>query len=224
MKVALQATASALFGLVFFGLALFLPAGTFDYWQGWVFIAVFMGPTLLPSVYLAVKHPDALQRRMHAGPGSESRPVQRIIISATVLLVAATLVVSALDHRFEWSTVPLWAVIVGNVLVGAGLLVAQFVVIQNNYASTNITVEAGQPLVSTGLYGFVRHPMYFGALIMMIGTPLALDSLWGLAVVVLAFPVLAARILDEEKMLVDELAGYREYTTHVRSRLVPGVW
>ena len=90
MKAALQATASALFGLVFFGLALFLPAGTFDYWQGWVFIAVFMGPTLLPSVYLAVKHPDALQRRMNAGPISETRLVQRIIISATVLLVAAT--------------------------------------------------------------------------------------------------------------------------------------
>ena len=224
MKLALQATASALFGLVFFGLALFLPAGTFDYWQGWVFIAVFMLCTMLPSLYLAVKNPAALQRRMNAGPTAETRPLQRIIISAAVVPVAATLVVSALDHRFEWSTVPLWAIVVGDVLVAAGLLVAQVVVIQNNYASANITVEADQPLVSTGLYGFVRHPMYFGVVVMMIGTPLALDSLWGLAVVVLVFPVLAARILDEEKMLVEELAGYRDYTTQVRRRLVPYVW
>ena len=105
-----------------------------------------------------------------------------------------------------------------------GLAGAQLVVVQNAYASANITVEADQPLVSTGLYGVVRHPMYLGALIMMVGTPLALDSLWGLLVVVVALPVLAARILDEEKMLVEELAGYREYTTQVRSRLLPGVW
>ena len=110
----------------------------------------------------------------------------------------------------------------GTVVVG--LAGTQLVVVQNAYASATITVEADQPLVSTGLYGIVRHPMYSGALIMMVGTPLALDSLWGLAVVVLAVPALVARILDEEKMLVEELSGYREYTTQVRSRLVPGVW
>jgi len=132
--------------------------------------------------------------------------------------------VSALDHRCGWSTVPLILVWVGNVLVTVGLLATQVVIVQNNYASANITVEAGQKLASTGLYGIVRHPMYSGVVIMMIGTPLALDSLWGLAATALALPVLAARIFDEEKMLTEELAGYADYKTRVRSRLIPYVW
>lgn len=224
MKIALQTLASAVFGVVFFAVALFVPAGTVAYWQGWTFIAVFLVTTILPSIYLAVRDPAALQRRMRAGPTAETRPLQRIVISATVVLVIAALVVSALDHRFGWSSVPPWAVAVGYVLVAVGLLLAQLVVVQNGYASANITVEEGQPLVSTGLYGVVRHPMYSGALVMMVGMPLALDSLWGLRVVAAAVPVLALRIADEEKMLRDELAGYAEYATRVRSRLVPGVW
>ncbi|WP_137145516.1 isoprenylcysteine carboxylmethyltransferase family protein [Mycolicibacterium sp. CR10] len=224
MKIALQTAATVVAGLLFFGLVLFLPAGTFGYWQAWVFIALFAITTTIPSLYLAVNSPAALQRRLKAGPTAETRPAQRIIISATLLASVAMFVVSALDHRFGWSTVPLWAIVLGEVLVVVGLAGAQLVVVQNAYASATITVEADQPLVSTGLYGIVRHPMYSGALIMMAGTPLALDSLWGLAVVVLAVPALVARILDEEKMLVEELSGYREYTTQVRSRLVPGVW
>jgi len=224
VKLAIQTIASSLFGLLFFGLALFGPAGTFHYWQAWVFIGVFMLATMVPSVYLAAKNPAALQRRLNAGPTAETRPIQRIIISATVALVVAVLVVSALDHRFGWSSVPVPVVWVGNVLVVVGLVLAQFVVIQNSYASANITVEADQPLVATGLYGVVRHPMYVGALIMMIGSPLALDSLWGVAVVLCAVPVLAARILDEEKLLTEQLNGYREYTTRVRARLIPYVW
>ena len=145
-------------------------------------------------------------------------------MSATVLLVVAALVVSALDHRFGWSSVPLCGIVVGDVLVVGGLVLSQLVVVQNSYAAATITVEADQPLVSTGLYGVVRHPMYLGALIMMAGMPPALDSLWGLVVVTVALPVLAARVLDEEKMLRQELPGYPEYASRVRKRLVPGVW
>lgn len=224
MRMALQTAASMVFGLLFFGVLLFGPAGTFDYWQAWVFIAVFTATTIVPSIHLAVRKPDVLQRRMNVGPTAETRPVQRIVISATVLSVIVTLVVSALDHRFGWSAVPLWLVVVGNVLVAVGLAVAQRVVVQNAYAGASITVEADQPLVSTGLYGVVRHPMYTGALIMMLATPLALGSLWGLLAVAASVPILMMRVVDEEKLLVDELAGYREYREKVRSRLVPGVW
>lgn len=224
MKTALQTAASALFGVAFFGISLFVPAGTFDYWQAWVFIAVFALTTMVPSAILAVRYPDALARRMKAGPAAESRPAQRIIITLTIGLVFATLALSAVDHRFGWSTVPVWLIVVGNILVATGLGLAQLVVVQNNYAGASITVEADQPLVSTGLYGMVRHPMYMGTVIMMIGTPLALDSLWGLLCVLAAIPVLAARIVDEERMLVDELAGYSDYTQRVRFRLIPGVW
>jgi protein-S-isoprenylcysteine O-methyltransferase Ste14 len=180
MKIALQALASAVFGIVFFGLALFWPAGTFDYWQAWVFIAVFMVATMGPSLYMTVKMPDALRRRMRAGPFAEIRPLQKAITVGTTLAVLAVLVISAFDHRFGWSTVPTPVVIAGAVLVFVGLTIAQAVVIQNHYAGATITVEAGQKLASTGLYGLVRHPMYVGALIMLLGTPLALDSYWGL--------------------------------------------
>lgn len=216
--------AQTVLGLAFFIAVLFWPAGTFDYWQAWVFLAVFIATTILPSIYLAVRHPDALARRMKAGPTAETRPAQRIIMTLTVTLVVATFVLSALDHRFGWSQVPVWLVITGNVLVAAGLGVAQLVVVQNNYAAATIRVEAGQPLVSTGLYGLVRHPMYTGAAVMMVGTPLALDSLWGLLGVAASAPVIVARIRDEEQMLTEELAGYHEYRTRVRYRLVPHLW
>jgi protein-S-isoprenylcysteine O-methyltransferase Ste14 len=224
MKIAVQTLASALFGLAFFAALLFWPAGTLDYWQAWVFIAVFMVSTMVPSLYLAVKDPAALQRRMKAGPMAESRVAQKLIITATIAAVIAVLVVSALDHRFGWSNVPTPIVIVGDILVAVGLGIAQLVVIQNSYAAATITVEADQKVVDTGLYGLVRHPMYVGTLIMIIGTPLALDSYWGLAAIVLALPVLAARITDEEQMLREELDGYDEYTHKVHYRLVPGVW
>jgi len=224
MKIAVQTLASALFGVAFFAVLLFWPAGTLNYWQAWIFIAVFIASTIVPSVYLAVTNPAALQRRMKAGPMAEGRRVQKLIITATIVAVVATLVVSALDHRFDWSTVPTSIVILGNVLVAVGLVMAQLVVIQNSYAAATIAVEKDQKVVDTGLYGFVRHPMYVGTLIMMIGTPLALDSYWGLLAVALALPVLAARIDDEEKMLRQELPGYDEYTRKVHYRLVPGVW
>ncbi|CAN5478165.1 isoprenylcysteine carboxylmethyltransferase family protein [soil metagenome] len=224
MRTVAQTVLSTVLGLLFFGTALFLPAWTFDYWQAWVFIAVFMIATLGPSLYLAIKYPAALQRRLHAGPTAETRPVQRIVTIAIFTSVLALLVVSALDHRFGWSSVPLAVVVVGDVLVAAGLVVAQFVVIQNNYAAATITVEAGQPLVSTGLYGVVRHPMYLGALVMMLGTPLALDSFWGLPVLIPGVVTLMVRIGDEENMLTDELTGYREYRERVPYRLVPYVW
>jgi protein-S-isoprenylcysteine O-methyltransferase Ste14 len=224
MKLALQFTISFVVSVVFFGLALFWPAGTFDYWQAWVYMAVFVASTLGSSLYLAVKYPAALQRRMKAGPTAETRPVQRLVTVATIASVVAQLVVSAFDHRFGWSSVPVPMVIVGDVLVGMGLLVAQYVVVQNGYAAATITVEADQPLVSTGLYGLVRHPMYFGTLIMMLGTPLALDSYWGFVVLIPAFVALAVRIGDEEKMLTEELDGYGAYMQKVRYRLLPGVW
>jgi protein-S-isoprenylcysteine O-methyltransferase Ste14 len=224
MKLLLQAAAASLFGLVFFGVLLFWPAGTFDYWQAWVFIAVFAVTSSGPSIYWGLRNPDVLRRRIRAGPTAETRPVQKVATAAISASVVAMLVVSALDHRFGWSQVPTPIVIAGDVLVGVGLGMATVVVGQNNYAAATITVEADQKVVSTGLYGLVRHPMYVGVLTMMIGTPPALDSYWGLLAVVLAVPILAARIDDEEKMLRQELDGYDQYINKVHYRLVPGVW
>lgn len=224
MKIALQTLASGVFALVLFGVALFWPAGTFHYWQAWVFVSVFMATTIGPSLYLAVRDPAALQRRLHGGPTAETRIVQKIVIWAVTGSAFAAFVLSALDHRFGWSSVPVAVVVLGNILVAVGLILAQTVVFQNSFAGASIQVEDEQPLVSTGLYGLVRHPMYFGAVLMMFGTPLALGSYWALLVSIMAVPIFGVRIADEEKMLRAELAGYDEYTQKVRYRLLPYVW
>jgi protein-S-isoprenylcysteine O-methyltransferase Ste14 len=224
MKTSVQALITSVIGFVVFLLMVFLPAGTFDYWRGGAFIAVFAAATLIPSVYLAVKNPAALRRRMQAGPGAETRPLQKLIIAVAFLSVIAMIVISALDFRFGWSTVPTAVSVLGLVLVGVGLTIAMLVTIQNGYAAANITVEAGQQLSSAGWYGFVRHPMYFGNVILMVGTPLALGSYWGLLIVIVGLAVLALRITDEESLLKQELAGYREYMDKVHYRLMPYVW
>jgi protein-S-isoprenylcysteine O-methyltransferase Ste14 len=224
MSTDLRATAAGLIGLAAFGVLLFVPAGTLNYWQAWVFLIVFAISTWIPALYLLRKNPAALDRRMRAGPGAETRTVQKIVSAVAFASAAAVIVLSVLDHRFSWSQVPPVVSVVGDALVAIGLGVAMLAVIQNSYAAANITVEGNQHVVSTGLYRLVRHPMYVGNLIMMAGIPLALGSYWGLAVVIPGLLVLVIRVLDEEKLLAQELAGYREYTQKVRYRLVPYVW
>jgi protein-S-isoprenylcysteine O-methyltransferase Ste14 len=224
MKTVLQATAASVIGLGLMGLLLFWPAGTLNYWQAWLFIAVFVVISAVFTIYLAVTSPEALRRRMRAGPWAETRTPQKVIVIGVYLWFFGLLIVCALDHRFGWSSVPTAVAMIGNALVAIGLGISMLVVVQNSYAAATIRVEAGQEVVSTGFYGLVRHPMYFGALIMMIALPFALGSYWGLALIVPGLPVLVFRILDEETALNQELAGYTEYTQKVHSRLVPYVW
>lgn len=224
MKTGIRVTTTSVGGILSWVLILLLPAGTLHYWQAWVFIAVFTAATIVPTIYLARANPAALQRRMRAGPRAEPRTAQKFIITGSFLGLFATMVFSALDHRFGWSSVPPWLSLLGDVLVAAGLGIAMLVIVQNSYAAATVTVEAGQSLVSNGLYTVVRHPMYLGNVIMMIGIPLALGSYWGLLFIIPGAIALALRILDEEKLLIHELPGYREYAGRVRYRLVPYIW
>ncbi|WP_372508892.1 methyltransferase family protein [Mycolicibacter terrae] len=211
-------------GLIAFGALLFVPAGTLNYWQAWVFLVVFAVSTWIPSVYLMRTNPAALDRRLRAGPMAEARTLQRIVITALFICFPAMFVLSAMDHRFGWSPVPTAVCLLGDLLVAIGLGIAMLVIIQNGYAAANVTVESGQTLVSTGLYGLVRHPMYTGNVIMMVGTPLALGSYWGLIFLLPGVAALVLRIRDEERLLTEELSGYREYTQRIRYRLVPHLW
>jgi protein-S-isoprenylcysteine O-methyltransferase Ste14 len=224
MKTVVRALLSAALGFAAFALMLFLPAGTLIYWQGWAFLVVFTLATWIPSIYLMRTNPAALERRMRAGPVAETRPVQRIVISIAFASLGAMIVVSALDRRFGWSSVPTTVCLAGDVLVAIGLGLAMLVVIQNGYAAANVTVEVGQKVIATGLYGLVRHPMYTGNVIMMVGIPLALGSYWGLVFVLPGLMVLGIRIRDEEALLGQQLDGYSEYARRVRYRLVPYVW
>src|SRR6516162_7820721 len=160
MQTGIKLAASSVIGLVVVGFILFYPAGTFDYWQGWVFIAVFTIATIVPSLYLARTNPAALQRRMHGGPLAEARTAQKFIVTGNVLALFAMVAFSAYDHRVGWSAVPTAVWLIGDVLVVLGLTIGMLVVVQNSYAAATVRVEAGQSLASSGLYRLVRHPMY----------------------------------------------------------------
>jgi len=209
---------------VVLGSTLFLVAGTIDYWQAWVFLAVAALSTSIPTAYLLRTNPVALERRRRAGPTAETRMAQKVLIAGWYSSLAATFLISALDRRFGWSQVPTAICLVGDVLVVVGLGVGMLVLIQNSHAAATVRVEEGQKVVSVGLYGLVRHPMYTGNVFMMVGIPLALGSYWGLVFLIPGVIVLALRIRDEEKLLQEELDGYREYTKKVRYRLVPCMW
>ena len=200
MKTVAKGLLSATLGLVAFGVDA-VPAGRDDSITGrpGSFLAVFALSTWIPSVYLMRTNPGALERRMRVGPSAETRTLQRILITVVFICFPAMFVVSALDHRFGWSPVPASVSVIGDVLVAVGLGVAMLVIVQNGYAAANITVESGQQLVSTGLYGLVRHPMYTGNVVLMLGIPLALGSYWGLFLLMPGVLVLVLRIRDEEE-------------------------
>ncbi|HTZ39687.1 MAG TPA: isoprenylcysteine carboxylmethyltransferase family protein [Syntrophales bacterium] len=219
-----KALGGLLFLLLVMAVLLFLPAGTLRYWQAWVFLCVFGASSLVITLYLMKEDPKLLERRLSAGPTAEKETAQKLIQLVASAGFIAILVVSAVDHRLAWSSVPAFAAIVGDLLVALGFLIIFFVYRENSFASATIAVYAGQNVVSTGLYARVRHPMYMGALLMFIGIPLSLGSLWGLFVFGLMMPALIWRLLDEEKFLAKNLPGYREYRNKVRYRLIPFVW
>jgi protein-S-isoprenylcysteine O-methyltransferase Ste14 len=203
---------------------LFLPAGTIHYWQAWAFLAVFVGLVLGLTVDMMKKDPKLLERRLRSGPVVEKRGIQKIVQTIALIAFVALVIVPALDHRFEWSTVPLPVVLAGDVLVMTGVLAILFVFKENSFASAVIEVDPEQRVISTGPYAFVRHPMYLGALIMLFGAPLALGSWWGLWALIPITAVIVVRLLDEEGFLTKNLAGYAEYQRQVRYRLVPFLW
>jgi protein-S-isoprenylcysteine O-methyltransferase Ste14 len=205
---------------------LFLPAGTIHYWQAWAFLAVFVGLVLGLTVDMIMmkKDPKLLERRLRSGPVVEKRGIQKIVQTIALIAFVALVIVPALDHRFEWSTVPLPVVLAGDVLVMTGVIAILFVFKENSFASAVIEVDPEQRVISTGPYAFVRHPMYLGALIMLFGAPLALGSWWGLWALIPITAVIVVRLLDEEGFLTKNLAGYAEYQRQVRYRLVPFLW
>jgi protein-S-isoprenylcysteine O-methyltransferase Ste14 len=202
----------------------FLPAGSLGYRQGWVFLLNFVAGAAGLTLYLLKYDPALLERRLNAGPAAEREASQKPIQLAASIVFCATFVVSALDHRFGWSNVPVSAVVAGNALVALSFLIILAVFKANSFASAIIEVGPGQQVVSTGPYAIVRHPMYAGALPMFLGGPLALGSWWALLTAVPMTAIIIVRLLDEERYLARNLPGYAAYCAMVRYRLVPGAW
>lgn len=213
--VRMVAAVLALAGL-FFG-----TAGTFDYWEAWIYLIVVFVPTCLVLLFLARRDPALLERRLRR---TERRSAQRTALSLSTLVILLAFVLPGLDRRFGWSSVPAPAVIAadGVFLVGYGLF---FLVLrENSFASRVVEIQAGQRVVATGPYRWVRHPMYLAVLVTYIASPLALASIWALLPALFLPIILAGRIRDEERLLESELEGYREYQAKTRYRLFPGVW
>ncbi len=212
--------------LLFAGIAalIFLAAGTFDYWQAWIFLAVFSGSSLAITLYLMRFDRRLLERRMRGGPRGETRKVQKIVMWLMSLAFVLLLVVPALDRRFHWSTMQPTVTLIGDVLVLLGYLATFWVFRENSFAAVTVQIDANQKLVSTGPYAFIRHPMYAGGLLLLTGVPFALASWWGLLVLLLLLPALMWRLFDEEQMLTSSLPGYAAYKGKVKYRLIPFVW
>ncbi len=203
---------------------LFLPAWTLHFWQAWLFWMVFTAAQLTITLYFLRTDPHLIENRLQAGPRAESRPAQKLILFFAVILSLALVILPGLDHRFGWSVVPVPLVLLGDLGVVAGMSITFFVFRANTHAAATVKVEENQQVISTGLYGIVRHPMYFGALVLFIATPLALGSFWTILVVPLLFAVLALRLLDEERFLRANLPGYTAYCQKVRFHLIPSLW
>lgn len=203
---------------------IFIPAGTLDYWQAWLFVAVFEFSSQAIGIFFVMNDRKLVERRMHFGPGAETRPAQKFISMLFLLGFIGFVVLPAFDHRFGWSPVSPVVSVIANAMVILSFLLFFAVMKSNPYAASTIQVEDGQPVVSTGPYAYVRHPMYSGALLLLGAIPLALGSWWGVFLLVPVFPVLAWRLLDEEIFLRKNLPGYTEYMQKVRYRLIPHVW
>jgi len=208
-------------GIPLVALIIILPAGRWDYWQGWMYIATLFIPMFFVLAYFIKNDPALLERRLRM---REKEAAQRKIIALSYVYFLAAFILPGLDVRFGWSNVPPLVSISADVFVLAGYMIFVWVMTVNSFLSRTVEVDADQKVVSTGPYSLVRHPMYFGVCLMYIASPLALGSYWALIPALVIVPLLVARIHNEEEVLLRELAGYAEYRQKVKYRILPGVW
>jgi len=208
-------------GLPSLTLIIILPSGTWNYWQGWMYLGTLFVPMFFVFWYLLKHDPALLERRMRM---REKESAQKKIVAFSFLYFPVVFVLPGLDVRLGWSHVPPMVSIIADLFVVAGYMIFVWVLTVNSFLSRVVEVEAGQKVISTGPYALVRHPMYVGVIIMYLASPLALGSYWTLLPALLIVPLLVARILNEEQVLRRELPGYTEYTQKVKYRLLPGVW
>jgi protein-S-isoprenylcysteine O-methyltransferase Ste14 len=216
-KIALMFVAAA----IVLGLVLFVPAGTLDYWQAWVYMAIILVPMLFVVLYMTARDPALLERRLNL---KEKEATQRSVLRFAYTLLIIGILLPGLDRRFGWSSVPLELAIAANIVVFIGYVITFLAMKENTYAARTVAVEKGQKVISTGPYSIVRHPMYLGQILLFIATPIALGSYWAIPPFLLIPVVMVFRIQNEEDLLRRKLLGYKEYCRKTRYRLIPFVW
>lgn len=221
MKLLISAVTKFAAGLLLLGLLLFLPAGTFEYVNGWLLIALLFVPMLILGIVLYTKAPALLEKRLQS---KEKESTQKGVVAVSGLAFLASFIIAGLDYRYGWTEVPGWVLGIASVIFLASYGLYAEVMRENAYLSRTIEVQEDQKVVDTGLYGIVRHPMYMATILMFLAMPVILGS-WYAAAVMLVYPVvIIARIRNEENVLEEGLAGYKAYKKKVKYRILPYIW
>ena len=221
IRLFFSAITKFLLGVLLVGLLIFLPAGTFDYIQGWILMAILFVPMFGAGIVMMIKNPSLLEKRLDA---KEKRSKQSAVVKLSGLMFLCGFIVAGLGVRFDWYMLPMPVSIIGATLFLIAYILYAEVLRENTYLSRTIEVQEGQKVIDTELYGIVRHPMYAVTLLLFLSMPLVLGSVWSF-LIFLAYPfIIAARLKDEEKFLEEELEGYREYKKKVKYRLIPFIW
>ena len=220
-KLFFQALTKFLLGVVIFGLIIFLPAGSFHYWQGWLLMGVLFVPMFLAGLLLMMKTPELLRKRLKA---KEEEKEQKSVVALSGVMFVASFVVAGLNWRFQWLVLPEWAVWLAATLFIFGYVMYGIVLRENTYLSRTIEVQEDQKVIDTGLYGIVRHPMYTATIILFFAMPLVLASPLSFLIMLLYIPIIAKRIRNEETVLEQGLEGYVEYKQRVKYKIIPYIW
>ena len=221
LKLFVQALTKFLAGLLLVGLLMFLPAGTFAYWQAWLFIGILFGPMFIAGIWLMIRQPELLRKRLDA---KEKQGEQKWVVALSGLMFIAVFVVAGLSRRFGWYMLPDGAVYVATIIFLAAYALYAEVMRENVWLSRTIEVQEHQKVVDTGLYGIVRHPMYMATTLLFLMMPLVLASPISFAIMLLYIPLIAKRIRNEEVVLEQGLEGYKEYKQRVKYKVLPFIW
>lgn len=221
MKLFFQALSKFLLGVIILGVLIFLPAGSFHYWQGWLMMGELFVPMFVAGLVMMVKNPELLRKRLNA---KEEEKEQRWVVALSMVMFIAAFVVAGLNWRFQWLVLPNWAVWLAAVLFLFGYILYAEVLRENTYLSRTVEVQENQEVIDTGLYGVVRHPMYMATLILFLTMPLVLASPISFLIMLLYILLIAKRIRNEEAVLEQGLKGYREYKQRVKNKVIPYIW
>ena len=220
-RLLVQSLTKILLGIVIIGLLLFLSAGSFHYWQGWLLMGILFIPMFCAGLVLMAKNPELLRKRLNA---KEEEQEQKTVVRFSGLLFVAAFVVAGLNWRFGWCVLPDWAVWASAGLFLVCYLLYAEVLRENTYLSRTIEVQENQKVIDTGLYGIVRHPMYMATTVLFLAMPLVLASPFSFLIMLLYIPLIAKRMKNEEKVLVEGLEGYKEYKQKVKYKVLPFIW
>ncbi len=221
IKLFIQAVTKFIAGFIVVSLLLFIPAGTLDYWNAWIFIGILFIPMFIAGIILMVKNPALLRKRLNA---KEKETDQKAVILFSGLMFISGFIISGVNYRFQWLILPKWIIIAATVVFLLAYLLYAEVLRENTYLSRTVEVQENQKVIDTGLYGIVRHPMYSSTILLFLSMPLVLGSFISF-IIFCAYPfIIAKRINNEEQVLERELAGYSEYKNKVKYRIIPFIW